>query len=399
MVSTGMFIGGRIIIGIGGCLSQTAASPLVAECSYPPHRPILTGLLLVSWNFGSFVAALVTWGPYNGSLRTNDWAWRLPSLIQMFFPTCQVVLAFFGPESPRWLVDKGREDEALTTLAKYHADGDIHSPLVEFEMAQIKAAIDIDKLNKTSSWMNWFSSKQMFHRFFICCAVPAMWQLSGNALVSYYLTLILDSIGLTSSVEQLKINLGLTVWTLFCGVVYATFVDEVPRRHVMFTGFSLSCLTFTIWTVLSALNEERDYKDKGLAAGVVTMIYLFNTFNTINVPIGVTYVMEVAPYAMRAKASTIYQFSGNITGLFNNYVNPIGLENISWRYYIVWPVWILVHIVVVYFFFPETYKMSLEEVDKVFVSKEEWQEKTNKENQIMQEVETAKKDVSAEHVE
>ncbi|VEU23302.1 DEKNAAC104428 [Brettanomyces naardenensis] len=390
--STGMFVGGRIIIGIGGCLSQTAASPLVAECSYPPQRPIMTALLLVWWNLGSFVAALVTWGPYNGGLRTNNWAWRLPSLLQIFFPCCQIVLGYFGPESPRWLVDKNREDEALEMLAKYHANGDTSSPLVLYEMGEIRAAVELEKESKSSSWLEWFKSKQMFHRFFICCAVPAIWQLCGNALVSYYLHLVLDTVGLTDSVEQLKINLGLTVWTLFCGTLYSMVVDKFPRRSVLFVGFSTSCLTFVIWTILSALSEKGDYKNKGLAAGVVTMIYLFNTANTINVPIAVTYVMEIAPYNMRAKASTLYQLWGNVAGLFNNYVNPIGLANIHWKYYIVWPVWILVHITVVYFFFPETYGLSLEEVDEVFMSKEEIAARNQKQAEIIEDSNFEKKE-------
>jgi hypothetical protein len=53
----------------------------------------------------------------------SSWAWRLPSLLQGLPSICQVLLVFFGPESPRWLISKGRDRQALKTLAYYHADG------------------------------------------------------------------------------------------------------------------------------------------------------------------------------------------------------------------------------------------------------------------------------------
>ena len=62
----------------------------------------------------------------------------LPSLFQFF-------LVLWGPESPRWLMHKGKEALALKTLAYYHADGDETDPLVLFEFNEIKAGIELDR--------------------------------------------------------------------------------------------------------------------------------------------------------------------------------------------------------------------------------------------------------------
>ena len=57
----------------------------------------------------------------------------------------QFMLVLFGPESPRWLISKGRDAQGLNTLAYYHADGDIYDPLVQYEFNEIKAAIESDR--------------------------------------------------------------------------------------------------------------------------------------------------------------------------------------------------------------------------------------------------------------
>ena len=65
----------------------------------------------------------------------------LPSIFQFF-------LVWFVPESPRFLVSKGKESQALRTLAYYHADGDESDPLVLYEFEEIRTAIHLDRESK-----------------------------------------------------------------------------------------------------------------------------------------------------------------------------------------------------------------------------------------------------------
>ncbi|ANB12356.1 hexose transporter HXT11 [Sugiyamaella lignohabitans] len=181
--NVGMFMGGRILLGVGGIISLTACPPLITECGFPSQRPVLTALLMPSWPFGALIAALVTWAPYM-SMQNNNWAWRIPSLIQLALPCVQIVLAFFGPESPRYLISIGRESEARDFFIKYHAFGDATHPIVEYEMAEITAAIEEEKLNKVGSWLTWFSSRSFIHIFCLCIIVPSFQQLAGNSVIS-----------------------------------------------------------------------------------------------------------------------------------------------------------------------------------------------------------------------
>jgi sugar porter (SP) family MFS transporter len=363
----GMFIGGRIILGIGGIVALTAGPPLVTECAFPTQRPVVTALLMPSWPFGALVAALVTWAPYTSSaLANSSWAWRIPSLIQLFFPMIQMIIAFFGPESPRYLIDKGRDAEAIKFFTKYHAFGDSTHPVIAYEMAEIAATIEEEKQQKLSSWLKFFSSRAMIHRFCLCFAVPLFQQLSGNSLISYYLTIILRASGITNSDDQLRINLGLSAWTLICSITCCYIVGKFKRRTLFLTGYALMFFVYIIFTAISAVNAEKNFEVPALRNAVVAFIFVYNMVFQICSPIAFTYVMEICPYSLRSKGSFIYQFAGAIVGFFNGYVNPIAMAAITWKYYIVYIVWLAVQFTIVWFYFPETSGLDLEDVAEVF---------------------------------
>jgi MFS family permease len=69
---------------------------------------------------------------------------------------------------------------------------------------------------------------------------------------------------------------------------------------------------------------------------------------------------------MRAKGYTIMEFAMYIALFFNQYVNPIALENIHWRYYIFYCCFLFVEVIVIWFFYPETRYLPLEEITKIF---------------------------------
>ncbi len=83
-----------------------------------------------------------------------------------------------------------------------------------------------------------------------------------------------------------------------------------------------------------------------------------------------TYMVEIFPFQQRAQGIAVEQLAVRCAVFFNTYVNPIALDAIAWKYYIVYCVWILVEITTVYFYFPETYNRSLEELSFMFESKD-----------------------------
>lgn len=359
----GMFVAARFLVGFGLGIVSVAAPPLLSEVAYPTHRGKLVSFYLCSWPLGSLIAAWVTFGTFK---MTNAWAWRLPSLLQCTFSVIQAVLSLFAPESPRWLIYQNRTQEALDILVKYHGHGDPHSELVKFEMAEISATLEMEKLQRKSRWGEWISTRGNIHRLLLALYIPAMMQWSGNALISYYLSIILKSIGITNSRTQLIINGCLSIWGFGIAVIFATLIDKAGRRRLWLSGMSGMLLSYIVWTICSAINQETNFEHKGYAAAVIAMIFMYQLFYHVCSPVATTYIMEVVPYSLRSKASMMYQLSGNLASVYNSFANPVAMKAITWKYYIVWVVVLAVHLVVMYFYFPETKGLGLEEVAVIF---------------------------------
>lgn len=176
------FLGTRIMLGVGLGFSQTAAPPLTTEIAHPAHRGNVTNLFQATWYWGAIISAAVTLGTL---FIGNSWSWRVPCLLQGLFPAIQLLGLFIVPESPRWLVSKGRHDEALNILAKYHANGQADDELVQYEFNEICQAIELEKaVAQTTGWAAFFATKGNRHRLLICILVGFMIQWAGNGIVS-----------------------------------------------------------------------------------------------------------------------------------------------------------------------------------------------------------------------
>ena len=90
------------------------------------------------------------------------------------------------------------------------------------------------------------------------------------------------------------------------------------------------------------------------------------TYSIAFSPLIVSYTIEVTPYNIRAKVLTLFNFTISVALIFNQYVNPVALDDIQWKYYIVYCVWILFEFVYCYFFVVETKNRSLEETAALF---------------------------------
>jgi len=89
--------------------------------------------------------------------------WRIPLGIQILPAVVLALLILLFPESPRWLIDHGREEYGLQTLARLHANGDVNDSWVRAEYAQIQESITFEHEHEAKSYMELFTSRYDVH--------------------------------------------------------------------------------------------------------------------------------------------------------------------------------------------------------------------------------------------
>lgn len=357
-----LFIAARVVIGFGISLALAAAPVLIAELAHPRHRVFFTAMYNCSFALGSVIAAWVCYGSVH---IPSAWAWRLPSLFQAGPALIQTIAIWFLDESPRWLCYKDRGQEAFAILVKHHGEGDPSHPLPIAEYYEMCEALRQEKEIRHKGLQLFFETPANRKRLFILICLAVFGQWSGNGIISYYLTKILTAIGITGQTEQTRLNGIVTTVNYITSIIAVVTVTKVPRRWMFIGGGFSMWLVWIGFTTAIALYTET--KSIGSSRAALGLLFIFNTaYNFTFIPMIYLYSTEILPYRLRAMGLGVSVFSTKASLFFNQFVNPIGLAAITWKYYLVYVVWIAVEVIIMFFFFPETKGHSLETMPEVF---------------------------------
>ncbi|KAJ4360743.1 uncharacterized protein N0V89_001310 [Didymosphaeria variabile] len=357
-----MFIFSRIFLGHGIVYAIIAGAALLGELGHPKERAFLGSMFNAFYGVGAVLGAGIVVRTIN---IQNDWSWRLPSMLQALPSLLQIAFAFTVPESPRWLVSKDRSEEALQILIKYHAEGDASNELPHIELAEIQKALEIENESRKRGWMELFQTAGMRRRSLVSGALGMFVQFSGNSLISQYLVPILEMIGVTDRQQQVRYNVGKEAWGLIVGIVLAGITPRYPRRRMYLLCASCLLLCYTGWTVAQARNRITGSVESGYA--VLVFIFLYSPAYCLGYnALTYVYMVEIFPYYVRTKGLSWFQLWSRSAVMFSSFVNPIGLKDIGWKYLLVYVCWLCFEVVFIYFFFPETFGKTLEELTFLF---------------------------------
>ncbi|KAJ5899246.1 hypothetical protein N7495_003990 [Penicillium taxi] len=358
-----VFFATRVVSGVGVGFSQTAAPLLIAEAAHPRQRQRLTGLYNAVWFCGSITAAAIA---FSTLYVKNSWSWRVPCLMQILYPSLQLVALCVIPESPRWMVSKGRKEEARTMLIDYHADGDADNLEVQEEFDQICCSISAEAdLKSASGWSAFKNSRGDLHRLAICIILGFMQEWTGNGVTSYYLPPILASVGIHDASHQAAVNISLQVWNLVFAVGGANISGRYGRRILWLSATTLMLIFLSTAAVMAGLFAELHILSAGIT--VVPMLFLFcGAYDVAYMPLFIAYPAEILPFQLRAKGLAITLTTDSLACFFNQYVNPVAFGTLGWKYFLVYSAFLVFVLGVVYFIFPETQDKSLEDVSRIF---------------------------------
>ncbi|KAL3703860.1 hypothetical protein TMatcc_009549 [Talaromyces marneffei ATCC 18224] len=266
----------------------------------------------------------------------SNLAWQLPSIIQGI-PACLLALGIWWmPFSPRWLVKKGRVEEARKTLA-WLRKLPIDDAMVQVEFLEIQAEALFEQrafakafpdlaarenqnvlFRELAQYVNCVRTKDNFKRVATAWLVMFFQQWSGIDSIIYYASEVFVSLGLNTGTVALLAT-GVTGVVFFvCTIPAMLVIDKVGRKPMLLAGSGLMFAAMVIVGVIVAKfrHDWEHHAVAGWAAVALIWVYI-GTFGATWGPVSWTLVSEIFPLSIRAKGASI--------GAFSNWINNFAI--------------------------------------------------------------------------
>jgi len=188
---------------------------------------------------------------------------------------------------------------------------------------------------------------------------------------------VLNGIGITSSEDQTLINGILSIYNFIIAIIAAMSVEKVGRRPLFIVATGGMLISYALITAMSGTYEKTANASAGRA--LIAFVFLFNGFYAIAyTPLLVSYTVEILPFLIRAKGLAVMNFSVMAAIIFNQYTNPIALDALKWKYYLIYTIWLGFEFLYICLSVIETKGRSLEETAALFDGEDAIAELTNR---------------------
>ena len=281
--------------GIGNGLNTSTCPVWQSETSKAKSRGKLVIWQLI-FNIGGF--SLSNWMTYGLSfVKDSSVQWRFPLAFQLLFAFILFGTVPFLPESPRWLLKRGREEEAIHVLCALHGSeftpGNLPAEVQE-QHDDILETIETERAH-AKSWRQLVRKEvggpANLRRIILGAGTQAMQQFSGINVVSYYFPLVLqNSVGFSEPMPRLLAACN-SVSYLFFSAVPLWFIDRWGRRPLMLWGAGVQGVCYLVITVVLSIAATSEQYQMGAIATAFFFIY-FATF-------GVAWLGSTPPLQLR----------------------------------------------------------------------------------------------------
>ncbi|QKX61809.1 uncharacterized protein TRUGW13939_08965, partial [Talaromyces rugulosus] len=362
---TQMFIG-RVILGIGNGVNTATAPVWQTETAQAKWRG---KLLILEMALNVFGYCLVNWINYGLSFHEGSIAWRLPISLQLFFMFILFLTIPWLPESPRWLMAHGHVNEARNVLACIE-NRPTSDPYIETQYDEIRFSIQYEEENAIG-WRDMLRGNKgdgtkTLRRLILGAGTQALQQFQGINIMSYYLPLVLiNSVGLSNNLSRLLTACNATSY-FFSACFAVALVEKFGRRGMMIMSGLGQFVAFLVITILLRVAETH----KVYATVSVAFFFLYHVAFAIGM-LGVPwlYPTEINSLPMRTKGAAVATATNWITNFAIVEITPIGIQNLGWRFYIVWTVLNAAFVPIIYYAnYPREANRTLEDVDAYYRS-------------------------------
>ena len=360
-------MGARLILGIAVGISSFAVPLYIAEIAPAKQRGALVSafqLLITVGILASYLSDLAL------ADESNAACWRMMFYVGVFPAAILLIGMFFLPETPRWLMEKGREKESRAVLERIES-----ADLLERELKNIKAEVE-----KNKDKVGWRELLQPWMRtpLFIAASIMFFQQFVGINTVIYYSPKIFLMAGFEGNIAAIWASVAVGVVNLLFTVVSVYFVDRIGRRKLFFIGLTGITVSLSALALCFLFNQHLGAAGKWAS---ILLVFLYIAFFAISIgPLGWLIISEIFPQKVRGLGASIgslsvWIFNSIVTFTFFKIVNALtvnGTEIIVEGEKLGNPAGAFLLYAVIagialawgYYFMPETKGVSLENIEQ-----------------------------------
>ena len=356
---------GRIISGLGVGGIAVLSPMLISEVSPKHIRGTLVSCYQLMITLGIFLGYCTNYGTKTYS---NSVQWRVPLGLGFAWALFMIGGMTFVPESPRYLAEVGKIEEAKRSIAVSNKVA-VDDPSVLAEVEAVLAGIEAEKLAGNASWGELFATKnKIFQRLIMGAMIQSLQQLTGDNYFFYYGTTIFKAVGLSDSFET-SIVLGIVNFaSTFVGIYV---VDRYGRRTCLLWGAASMTACMVVFASVGVTRlwpngqDQPSSKGAGNCMIVFACFYIF-CFATTWAPIPFVVNSETFPLRVKSKCMSIAQACNWIWGFLIGFFTPFITGAINFYYGYVFMGCLVFMFFYVLLVVPETKGLTLEEVNTMW---------------------------------
>lgn len=362
----GTLLAGQILCGLSWGVFSTLTTTYAAEIMPLTLRGYLTANTNLCWLIGQIIA--------NGILRgllplKSTWSYRIPFGLQWVWITFILVGVCFAPESPWWLVKKGRIPEVkrvLLRLTRRDLGFDVDSTVAMMEHTNEAEQKMSEGRTNDLSYQECFRGTNL-RRTEIVCMIFMIQNLSGLPVIAFA-AWFYRQIGFSEN-RSFNLSTGMHGLAILGAFLSIFLMKHFGRRQLYLIGLSLQFVILMVAGIASSLKET----PRTLwATASMIFVFIFVFDSTIG-PLTYTLVAEVPSTRLRVKSVALARVSYNVCALITNVIQQHMLNTLSWNWRgktcYFWAVSCFFCFIYCFWRLPETKGLTYLELDVLFEKK------------------------------
>jgi len=362
---------GRFIAGIASGIATTLCPVFIAEISPKEIRGTLGIVNSLGLQLGKTLACFYETLCLKLIIGHPEAQWRVAISGLAIPSTMFLIIVWFLPETPRFLLMKNKDSEALDVLARIR-EKDREDPDIIQEYNEMSTKLKNDLEAGVITWKDVFANRSYVYRFYIIIVLQLLHMLVGINAISYYSTQMYSKfLGISTKTYGAWLATINAAIGLFFSLPAMKYIERIGRRRTLLIGsFTLGTTMILIFFLCFTVAHTDGTVSKVFGWLCVMVMYIFTIANcwcwSSTIPV---WQAEVFPIRLRAKANSVGTFFKYVGSIIVGSTTTHLMKLIQYYAFWIYATFCIIAFFFIYFFIRETSGLSLEEMEHIYDDK------------------------------